>query len=125
MIKFKHRGNFSKTEKFLIGASRLNLRSVAEKYAEKGVIALSEATPVLTGITAHSWGYEIKERKGQIGITWFNTNVENGTPVVILIQYGHGTKNGGYVPGRDFINPAIKPIADEFSEAIRKEVSRL
>jgi hypothetical protein len=123
MITFKQTGNFNLTEKFLI-KSRSNLvRTVLERYAKEGVSALSAATPRDTGETAAKWDYEIKITRTGYSLTWTNSSVSNGAPVVILIQYGHGTRNGGYVEGRDFINPAIKPILDRLTENLWKEVS--
>lgn len=124
MITFKHTGNFDKTEQYLKKIKRQDYLDRFDTYGKLGVQKLSAATPVDTGKSAASWKYHIERRNNSVSIIWSNTNVtESGVPVVILIQYGHATKNGVYVPGKDFINPAIKPVIDELSEEIRKEVS--
>lgn len=125
MIKFKHKGNFKKTERLLTGALRVNVLAILHKYAKQGIIALSGATPKDTGITANSWDYFIKLSPKGYSISWTNSNTVNGIPIVILLQYGHGTGNGGYVEGRDFINPAIKPALDKIANDIFEEVRKL
>lgn len=125
MITFSHRGNFNKTEKFLNGYGRLNFKNILESYAQEGVRALASATPVDSGLTAASWTYKIDVKPGSFSISWLNTNVQDGVPIAIILQYGHGTGTGGYVVGRDYINPAIRPIFDRISEAIWEEVGRL
>jgi hypothetical protein len=110
-------------ESFLNKASRLNMRDIVEPYAIEGVNALSAATPYHTGVAAMSWGYEIEESRDGITIVWTNSNVENGFPVVIALQYGYATGTGGYVAGRDFINPAIEPIFDKIADAVWKVVT--
>lgn len=87
-----------------------------------GVQALSRATPKDTGLASISWDYIVINEGGRVGIEWYNTNVENGISVVLLIQYGHATRGGSYIPGRDFINPAIQPVFDKIEEDIRKKV---
>jgi hypothetical protein len=124
-VIIKHRGNFNNTERFLKGASRMNIRGKLDYYGREGVRALAAATPVDSGITAGSWSYEIKMNKNSFSLVWKNSNVVGGIPVVILIQYGHGTRDGGYIQGRDFINPAIQPIFDKISDEVRKELSGL
>lgn len=125
MIKIGLKGNFKNIEKFFDGAkNRLpqRIRSVLDRYGRQGVAALQMYTPKDSGETANSWKYEIFN----LGIAWSNTNVTgNGTPVAILLQYGHGTKNGGYVQGRDYINPALQPIFDEIADNCWKEVENL
>ena len=123
MIVVKHRGNFNKTEKFLRRMSKTDFLRKLEKYGREGVAALASATPVESGLTASSWDYEIHSSRGSFSISWTNSNVNNGVPIAILIQYGHGTRNGGYVQGRDYINPAIQPIFDKMSNDIWKEVT--
>jgi len=125
MVYFEHRGNFKKTEKFLNSLQKRDFLRNLDKYGLEGVIALSEATPKDTAETAHAWDYEIVNEKGKAGLYWTNSNIEDGVPIVILIQYGHATKNGGYIEGRDFINPAIQPIFDKIADNIWKEVRRL
>ena len=96
-----------------------------DKYGREGVAALASATPVDTGLTASSWRYEIQHRNDSVSIAFYNDNIQNGVPIAIILQYGHGTRNGGYVQGRDYINPAIKPIFDKITEDAWKEVTRL
>ena len=125
IIQFKQKGDFSKTESFLKKLRKLDLDSALRKYGELGVQALANATPVETGKTAASWDYKIERGKGVVTITWTNSNVNNGVPIALLIQYGHGTGTGGYVQGRDYIKPAIRPIFDQLAEALWKEVTEL
>lgn len=125
IIQFKQKGDFSKTESFLKKLRKLDLDSVLRKYGELGVQALASATPVETGKTAASWDYKINKGKGVVTITWTNSNVNNGVPIALLIQYGHGTGTGGYVQGRDYIKPAILPIFDQLADALWKEVTEL
>lgn len=125
IIQFKQKGDFSKTESFLKKLRKLDLDSVLEKYGKLGVQALANATPVETGKTAASWDYKIEKGKGVVTITWTNSNVNNGVPIALLIQYGHGTGTGGYVQGRDYIKPAIRPIFDELAKALWEEVTKL
>ncbi len=124
MVEFKQRGNFNNTEKFLKNAQKVNFKSILEKYGRKGVQALASATPTDTGLTANSWSYNVTINKGSISLMWTNYNTVNGIPVAILLQYGHGTKNGGFVQGIDFINPAIRPIFDKISEELWQEVTK-
>lgn len=123
MIKLTTTGNFDKTNKFLKRASNWNKNVNLDKYAKKGVAALSSATPVDTGLTASSWYYRIDRKDGLISITFLNSNINKGVPIAIILQYGHGTRNGGWVEGRDYINPAIRPIFDELADAAWKEVT--
>ena len=125
IIQFKQKGDFSKTESFLKKLRKLDLDSVLRKYGELGVQALASATPVETGKTAASWDYKIEKGKGVVTITWTSSNVNNGVPIALLIQYGHGTGTGGYVQGRDYIKPAILPIFDQLADALWKEVTEL
>lgn len=125
MVVFKHHGDFSKTTRFLKGASKINYRGILERYGEEGVRALSAATPVDSGLTASSWGYEVKITKTSYSIAWTNSNVVDGVPIAIILQYGHGTRNGGYVQGRDYINPAIRPIFDKIANSVWQEVTSL
>lgn len=125
IIQFKQKGDFSKMESFLKKLRKLDLDSVLDKYGKLGVQALASATPVETGKTAASWDYKIEKGKGVVTITWTNSNVNNGVPIALLIQYGHGTGTGGYVQGRDYIKPAILPIFDQLADALWKEVTEL
>lgn len=123
MIKLSSTGNFNKTEKFLKRSNNIKLE--LDVYGRKGVAALAAATPVNSGETANSWYYEITKQNGKYTIAFKNSNINNGVPIAIILQYGHGTNNGGWVEGRDYINPAIQPIFDEMAEAAWKEVKRL
>ena len=125
MISVKQRGSFDKTEKFLKKSFGRNYIGVLEKFGQQGVAALSAATPVDSGVTATSWSYEIIQNGSSISIVWNNSNVRKGVNIAIILQYGHGTRNGGYVSGRDYINPALKPIFDKMADAAWKEVTRL
>lgn len=125
MIVVKHRGDFKNLEKFLKQASRAEISRVLEKYAKEGVAALAAATPVKTGKTASSWGYEIRISRGSYVINWTNSNIVNGVPIALVLQYGHGTGTGGYVQGRDYINPAIQPIFDKLANEAWREVAKL
>lgn len=122
MIRILHRGDFSKTEKFLKKSFGRNYLDVLEKYAQKGVELLAAATPVDTGLTSLSWEYEIIQNADGISIVWNNTNINKYVNIALILQYGHGTRNGGYVRGRDYINPAIQPIFDEMADAAWREV---
>lgn len=122
-IRFKQRGDFKNTEKFLKKAQKNDFFSALEKYGRMGVSALESATPVDSGLTAGSWDYEIHQSHGSVTIYWTNDNVNKGVPIAVILQYGHGTRNGGYVQGRDYINPAIQPIFDKIAEEVWKEVT--
>lgn len=103
----------------------INIRTILEKYGREGVSALSASTPIRTGTTANSWGYVITTNRNGYSIKWTNSNVVGGVPVAILLQYGHGTGTGGYVQGRDFINPAMQPIFDKLAEEAWREVTNI
>ena len=124
MIEFSQKGDFSKTFGFLDRCKSLVKLSALDKYGRKGVALLRDATPVYSGDTAESWDYEIQREKESVSIIFTNTNSPNGIPVAILIQYGHATKNGGFVVGRDFINPTIQPLFDEMANDLWKEVTK-
>ena len=125
MITFKQKGDFSKLKKFLEKAKETSNMGFLDKYGREGVEALSAATPVDTGKTASSWKYEIIRKKDSIEIVWKNTNIQNGVPIAVILQYGHATKNGGWVQGRDYINPAIRPIFDTLANEAWREVTKL
>jgi hypothetical protein len=116
-------GSFKNTESFLKAMSKLDIMGILNSSGKEGVAALSSATPIETGRAATSWGYEVSRKGGVYTITWTNSDVENGFPVVIMLQYGHGTGTGGYVQGIDFINPAIKPIFDKIADRVWKAVT--
>ena len=124
MISFNQKGDLSKTIDFLNGLNKKNIETMLSKYGQQGIDALSKATPVDTGETANSWKFKIESKKGKATIIWYNTNVVNGVPIAILLQYGHGTQNGGYIQGRDYINPAMRPIFDRMANDIWKEVTK-
>ena len=125
MITFKQTGNFSKTDKFFTGALTADYLHSLNKYGQEGVTALSMATPIDSGNTASKWSYSVTNIKGYASISWYNSNVNNGVPIVILLEYGHATKNGGYVQGRDFINITLRPIFDKIAESVWKEIRAL
>lgn len=125
MIKVKCTGDFKNTTKFLEKASKMSITDILNRYGKEGVNALSAATPIDTGETASKWDYEIITGKTKSSVTWTNNAMNNGIPIAILIQYGHGTKNGGYVSGVDFINPAIKSVMDRLADSIWREVTKL
>lgn len=123
MITVKCTGDFNKTTKFLEQAAKFNVSSILNRYGKEGVNALAAATPQDTGVTASSWNYTIKTGK-ETSITWTNSNNAGGVPIVVLIQYGHGTRNGGYVSGVDFINPAIKATMERIANEAWKELTK-
>lgn len=124
MISFRQKGDFSNLTNFLERAKNVIHIGDLDKYGKAGVAALSSATPVDTGLTASSWSYEIENKNGSVRIIFKNSNIQNGVPIAIILQYGHGTRNGGWVQGRDYINPAIQPIFDEIANNAWKEVTK-
>ena len=124
MISFRQKGDFSKLTHFLERAKESVRIGDLDKYGREGVAALSSATPIDSGETANSWSYEITNKNGSATITFKNSNIQNGVPIAIILQYGHGTKNGGWVQGRDYINPAIQPIFDEIANKAWREVTK-
>lgn len=124
MISFESKGSFKNTEAYLARAKRSEAFNVLNQYGAEGVRLLSAATPIDSGKTATSWTYEIEKSRGRYAIIWSNTNVVNGTPIAILIQYGHGTGTGGWVEGRDYINPTLRPLFDKIADAVWKEVTQ-
>jgi len=125
MITFTHKGSFKKTNRFLFGVIGINYRAMLEKYGQEGVTALSLATPRDSGETANSWSYTIKDTRGGVEISWMNSNRVDGVPIAIILQYGHVTRNGGYVQGIDYINPALQPIFDKIVNDVWKGVTTL
>ena len=125
MITFRQKGDFSKATNYLERLKEVTKTSIFDKYGREGVAALSSATPVETGLTANSWYYEIEHQNGSVSITFNNSNINKGVPIAIILQYGHGTRNGGWVQGRDYINPAIQPIFDRITEEAWREVTKL
>ena len=124
MIKISHKGDFTKTTRFLKNAKMFDPHKVLDRYGRAGVAALSAATPTDTGLTASSWSYEIRVSAGSYEIRFNNSNIQNGVPIAIILQYGHGTGTGGWVEGRDYINPAIQPIFDQIADEAWREVTK-
>lgn len=124
-ISFRQKGDFSKLTNYLEKAKEVVKLGDLDKYGREGVATLSSATPVDTGTTANSWYYKIENKNGSATISFYNSNIQNGVPIAIILQYGHGTRNGGWVQGRDYINPAIQPLFDKIAENAWKEVTKL
>ena len=125
MISFRQKGDFSKLNRFLERAKEAARVSILDKYGREGVAALASATPKDTGETANSWYYEIKHENGSATISFCNSNINQGVPIAIILQYGHGTGTGGWVEGRDYINPAIQPVFDRIVNDAWKEVTKI
>jgi hypothetical protein len=125
MIRFRQKGDFSKLTRFLEKAKGAVRMSDLDRFGREGVAALASATPVKSGLTANSWYYEIVRENGSAKINFCNSNIQNGVPIAIILQYGHGTNNGGWVEGRDYINPSIQPIFDKITNEAWKGVTRL
>ena len=125
MITFKQKGNFSKLNRYLERVKEAAKIGILDKYGQAGVEALSSATPTDTGLTASSWYYKIERTKTSATIQFLNSNINDGVPIAVILQYGHGTGTGGWVEGRDYINPAIQPIFDEIANEAWKEVTKL
>lgn len=124
MITFTHKGDFSNLTSFLERAKEPFNAGILNKFGEEGVNALASATPIDSGETANSWYYTIEHKKGSVSISFNNRHINDGVPIAIILQYGHGTRNGGWVEGRDYINPAIQPIFDKIADEAWKEVTR-
>lgn len=125
MVSFRQKGDFSKLTRYLERAKESAKIGILDKYGRAGVAALSSATPVNTGKTANSWYYEIERQNGSVSIVFKNSNINQGVPIAVILQYGHGTGSGGWVQGRDYINPAIQPIFDEIANEAWREVTKL
>jgi len=123
MISFRHKGDFKNIERFFTGGLKLTYLQVLENFGQIGVNALASATPMESGKTRSGWTYSILHRKTYSKISWYNSHIEKGVPIAIILQYGHGTGTGGYVQGRDYINPAIQPIFDRMADDVWKEVT--
>lgn len=119
-VHFDVKGSYSKTEHWLDKLAKFKSPKGLEALGRKGVAALASATPARSGITSKSWDYRIERKGSTTSIIWYNKNIVNGVPIAIILQYGHGTGTGGYVQGRDYINPAIKPVFDEIDSIVRK-----
>ena len=125
MIRITSQGDYRKATRYLEKLKETARIGILDKYGKKGVEALAADTPKDTGYTSSCWEYEIIQRKGGVSLQFYNTNVVDGCPIAIILQYGHGTRNGGYVEGRDYVNPAIRPVFDEMAEELWKEVRSL
>ena len=122
-ISIRSKGNFNNTEKMLKKSLGKNWLDVLDRYGRLGVESLAASTPVKTGLTASSWSYQIVQKNGSVSVVWNNSNIQKGVSIALILQYGHGTRNGGYVRGRDYINPALQPVFDKMAEAAWKEVT--
>lgn len=125
MVSFKQKGNFTATTRYLERAKKGIRLSSLDRFGREGVAALASATPVESGETANSWNYKIENQNGVVKIGFYNTHIVKGVPIAIILQYGHGTRNGGYVQGRDYINPAIQPVFDQLAKHAWKEVTKV
>jgi hypothetical protein len=123
VITFTVTGSFARTQSFLKNVSKIDIAGILHASGREGVAALASATPTETSRAASSWNYEVAVVQGVYSIWWTNADIENGFPVVIMLQYGHGTGSGGYVQGRDFINPTIRPVFDKIAERVWKVVT--
>ena len=124
MISFRQKGDFSKLNKYFERVKETAKIGILDKYGKEGVRALASATPVDTGKTADSWSYDIKRQNGSVSIVFNNSNINNGVQIAIILQLGHGTGTGGWVQGRDYINPAIQPIFDKIADSAWREVTK-
>lgn len=125
IVSFRQKGDFSKATSWLERIKEIARLGILNKYGRMGVDALSSATPVDTGLTASSWSYEIQNGGGKATIEFHNSHINKGVPIAIILQYGHGTGTGGWVEGRDYINPAILPVFEQMVEDICREVQRV
>lgn len=123
MIEIQSSGSFVNTEGFIKRMSKGDIFQALERYAQQGVDALARATPFDSGETARSWTYTINRQRGSYEIQFRNTHIVSGVPIAIIIQYGHGTGTGGYVQGRDYINPVIRPLFDQIANDVWKVVT--
>lgn len=125
MISFRQKGDFSKLNRYFEKLKETAKIGVLDKYGRAGVEALSSATPTRTGVTAASWSYKINRKNGSVSLDFYNSNVNKGVPIAIIIQYGHGTGTGGWVEGIDYINPAIQPLFKKLADDAWKEVTSI
>lgn len=125
MITFRQKGDFSRVTRYFVKVQRAINLGLLDRYGREGVAALASATPVDSGETANSWYYEIENKKGSATIRFCNSNINKGVPIAIILQYGHGTGTGGWVQGRDYINPAIRPVFDSLVQSAWREVTSL
>lgn len=122
MIRFRHKGDFWHAEHFFKRASKVSVVEILKRYGQEGVRALASATPVDSGATAAAWDYEIEQNGDSYSIYWTNSNVNDGVPIAVILQYGHGTGTGGYVQGIDYINPAMQPVFERIANDAWEEV---
>ena len=125
MIKLKQKGDFSRATSYMQRIKHFVKKGDLDHFGREGVEALRSSTPVDSGLTASSWNYEVNYTSTGVSISFNNTNIQNGVPIAIILQYGHGTRNGGWVQGRDYINPAIQPIFDKIANEAWKEVTKV
>lgn len=125
MVELESHGDFSKTENFLKNLKEVFVISLLDKHGQRGVEALRNATPKDTGLTANSWYYEVNKRNGGIELSFNNSNINNGVRIALILQFGHATKNGGWVAGRDYITPALKPVFDSILSDAMEEIRKL
>ena len=125
MVSFSHKGKFTKLTRYLTSVKEAAKFVNWDAFGKEGVAALASATPVDTGKTANSWSYKVTIANNRVTISFYNTNIQNGVPIAIILQYGHATRNGGWVEGRNYIDPAIQPIFDKLANQAWREVTRL
>lgn len=125
MFRIRSSGSFKNSKRFLQEVQKQNFMAVLDHYGQDGIIALSMNTPRDTGETSVSWGYQVILDKGEARLEFTNSNINKGVPIAVILQYGHGTGTGGYVQGRDYINPAIQPVFDRIVDSIWTEVKSL
>lgn len=125
MISLRHKGNYEKLTGFLEKSKEFFHLGILDEYGRKGVSILRSATPKDTGLTSTSWSYEISHKKNTVSLIFKNSNIQNGVPIAIILQYGHATRNGGWVEGIDYINPVIQPMFEELANEAWKEVKRV
>lgn len=123
-VKLSSRGDFNNTTKFLKYIQKFDIKSILDQYGQEGVEALRQATPKRTGLTSESWTYKVNISPYAASIEWWNTNENEGVPIALILQYGHGTGWGAYVPGKDYINPALRPIFDELEAKVWEVIQR-
>lgn len=122
VVKLRQTGDFRKTDRFLSGLICAHYLRKLQRFGEKGVEALRDATPKDTGATAEAWSYEIEQKEGRTSIYWKNSHIVDGVCIAVILHYGHGTRNGGFVEGKNYISPAIQPILDRMADEVWKEV---
>lgn len=125
MISINQKGDFAALTTYLNKLNKQNNIEILNKYGKEGVRLLSSATPVRSGKTAASWYYKIEQSKNTISLNFYNSNINNGVPIAIILQYGHGTRNGGWVQGRDYINPVVQPLFNKIAQEAWKEVTKV